>query len=141
MNKCHLQQLHIQRATLPTDPGHGDEHQNGTIIILCERIHYRTGGRGCSTSSAKPYTYIDDIFTIWMLASNNYIIEAFLHEINNLHHTIKFMAEWSRNRVSLQLSSMETESTRTSSRSRQTHTSICHQRVATLETQSPTAKP
>ena len=47
----------------------------------------------------KPYIwrYIDDIFVIWGHGEES--LKLFLEKINNIHPTIKFMADWSYSSV------------------------------------------
>ena len=44
------------------------------------------------------WRYIDDVFAIWDKGQDE--LENFLQQINTFHHTIKFTAEWSTDRVS-----------------------------------------
>ena len=44
------------------------------------------------------WRYIDDIFAVWNDGEEQ--LQHFLHEINTFHPTIKFTAEWSREKVS-----------------------------------------
>ena len=84
------------------------------------------------------WRYIDDIFAIWDKGHEK--LERFLDQINQFHHSIKFTAESSTDRVAFlipQCSRMDTPSTQTCTQSQQTHISTFPQRVATQNTAPP----